>query len=168
MTNVKSWCWKPAENGNGPDWLLLAKVDPSSVEALAQRAATTTLEGYTTCADTHEYCPSHQQNCVFHSFIDTANAETYLGNLAGKEKRNIWVYNLVQIHGDLIMLECGYGGRGNLYNQVETAFLLSLFSTPAISLQSWEVLAGGEGYDYATIQAGIDVDSFIAYVKQGS
>lgn len=133
MANVKPWCWQLAAKGNGPDWLLLAHVTPDSVAALAAALANTTLDGYTQCVDTP------------YTLMDSANAATYLSNLTGNHPRNIWVYNLVEIQGDLIKIESGYGGRGDVNSQVETDFLLHLFALPNITLQSWQVLAGGRG-----------------------
>jgi hypothetical protein len=152
MTKVKPWCWQPAENGNGPDWLLLAHVTPDSVAALAQAVASTALEGYSRCADTP------------YTLIDNANAAAYLSNLTGKKPHNIWVYNFVEIQANLIKVESGYGGRGDANNQLETDFLLHLFALPNITLQSWQVLAGGEGYDYVVSAAGTDAGSFMAYL----
>lgn len=153
MTKVKPWCWQLAANGNGPDWLLLAHVTPDSVAALAAALANTTLDGYRPCADTP------------YTLMDSANAVIYLGNLTGNEPRNIWVYNFVEIQGDLIKIESGYGGRGSVNSQVETDFLLHLFALPNITLQSWQVLAGGEGYDYVVSAAGTDAGSFMAYLS---
>ena len=153
MTKVKPWCWQVAANGNGPDWLLLAHVTPDSVAAMAAPLANTTLDGYRQCADTP------------YTLMDSPNAVTYLGNLAGNEPRNIWVYNLVEIQGDSIKVESGYGGRGDVNNQAETDFLLHLFALPNITLQSWQVLAGGEGYDYVVSAAGTDAGSFMAYLS---
>ena len=149
MTKVKPWCWQPAANGNGPDWLLLAHVTPDSVAALAAALTNTTLDGYSLCA---------------HTLIDNTNAAAYLGNLTGNKPRNIWVYNFIEIQVDLIKVESGYGGRGDVNNQVETDFLLHLFALPNITLQSWQVLAGGEGYDYVVSAAGTDAGSFRAYL----
>jgi hypothetical protein len=56
------------------------------------------------------------------------------------------------------------GGRGDTYHQTETAFLLHLFNTPGITLDAWQVLAGGDGYDYALIHEGTGVESFAAYL----
>ena len=155
MTKVKPWCWQLAANGNGPDWLLLAHVTPDSVAAMAQAVANTALDGYNLCDDTP------------YTLMDSANAVTYLGNLTGNHPRNIWVYNLVEIQGDTIKIESGYGGRGDANNQVETDFLLHLFALPNITLQSWQVLAGGEGYDYVVSAAGTDAGSFMAYLSPG-
>lgn len=153
MTKVKPWCWQVAANGSGPDWLLLAHVTPDSVAALAQVLVNTTLDGYSLCADTP------------YTLMDSTNADAYLGNLTGKDPRNIWVYNLVEIQGDLIKIERGYGGRGDANNQVETDFLLHLFALPNITLQSWQVLAGGEGYDYVVSAMGMDAGSFMTYLS---
>ena len=153
MTKVKPWCWQLAAKGNGPDWLLLAHVTPDSVAALAAALANTTLDGYSQCADTP------------YTLMDSTNADAYLGNLTGKNSRNIWVYNLVEIQSDLIKIESGYGGRGSVNSQVETDFLLHLFALPNITLQSWQVLAGGEGYDYVVSAAGTDAGSFMAYLS---
>jgi hypothetical protein len=164
MTAMKPWCWQAAQDAKGPDWLLLAKATPSSEQALAQAAAAASIDGYTAFANSAEYCPTHQQTCSFHTFIDTTNAEAYQANLSAKEPRNIWIYNLIQIHRDQVMLEAGYGGRGETYNQAETEFLLRLFNTPGITLEAWQVFAGGNGYDHNLIQEGAGVDSFLAYL----
>lgn len=153
MTKVKPWCWQLAAHGNGPDWLLLAHVTPDSVVALAQVLARTTLDGYS------------QRDDSIYTLMDSTNADAYLGNLTGKDPRNIWVYNLVEIQGDLIKIESGYGGRGSVNSQVETDFLLHLFALPNITLQAWQVLAGGEGYDYVVSAAGTDAGSFMAYLS---
>jgi hypothetical protein len=162
MTDHKPWCWEVGQSG--PDWFFMANVAPQSAAALAQIAAGAAPRGYTYCARPEEHCQQHQQLCSYHTFIDTSNAEAYANNLAGQAKKNLWIYNLIEVHGDAIKIECGYGGRGEQHSRAETAFLLHLFSAPGVTLRDWKVVAGGEGYDYKTIREGVGLDDFRSYI----
>lgn len=164
MTQLKPWCWQVAQDGKGPDWLFIAHVTPESTQALAAATADFNLTGYSLIPNVHDYCPTHQQFCHSFTLIDSSNADTYQRNLTTTEAHNIWIYNLLQIHGNSLTLEAGYGGRGTPYDQLETAWLLQLFRTSGIQLQTWQVMAGGNGYDYVVVQAGTYVDSFINYL----
>ncbi len=163
MTELLPWCWN-LEGGNGPDLMLNAQVTPSSIQSLAEVVANTTLPGYSSISDSSLDRQDHPQVHPNYRFIDKTNTETYLNNLTGKITQNIWIYNLVQIQGEHITIENGYGGRGDHYSRIETAFLVRLFTLPTITLQSWKVLAGGDGYSDGLIAAGTDVDSFLAHL----
>lgn len=165
MVERKVWCWEAAQAGYGPDWRFLAYITPGSEDKLDNIAAHTTLHGYTYYPIEGVYCQYHQQVCRCHSFIDTSNAQAYINNLKSSEQKNLWVYNTIEIHRDIIEIESGYGGRGIQNNNVETSFLLDIFTTPAIVLRHWEILTGGLGYDYRLLKEGSSVDTFRAYIK---
>jgi hypothetical protein len=162
MADHKLWCWEAAPHG--PDWLFLAQVDPASEEALAQLAADAALPGYSAIEGEPAFCSQHQQMCPEQTFIDIASAPVYADTIRGDHPRNIWVYNTIRIHRGSIAVECGYGGRGEEYNDVETSFLLNVLAAPGITLQSWSVLAGGNGYDYTTLHEGEGIDELNAYL----
>lgn len=164
MVEPKLWCWEAAQAGRGPDWRLFALVAPESAGDLAQIASRATLPGYTYCGVESTYCQHHQQICQSHSFIDTANAEAYGSNLRGGKQTNLWIYNAVQIHSTVIEIESGYAGRGAGHSRVETAFIVDIVTRPAITLQRWSVLAGGDGYAHQVIREGVGVASFMAYI----
>ncbi len=164
MADTKLWCWELAERGSGPDWLLTAEFDRASETILAQIA--TAPPGYAACDEAEADCAPHHGRCAIRSFIDASNADDYLANLSGGAARNIWVYNLIQIHRDLLTIACGYGGRGDDYNRAETALLLHLLADPGIALRSWQVLAGGDGYDFQSVAAGADTASLSAYLAR--
>ncbi|MEI7771612.1 MAG: hypothetical protein WCI67_16590 [Chloroflexales bacterium] len=162
MADHKPWCWEVGQSG--PDWFFIACVAPGSERALAQIAVDAPLKGFTYCARADEHCRQHQRVCSYHTFIDARNATAYINNIEGRAKRNIWIYNTVEVHGDTIKIECGYGGRGDDYHRVETTWLLAVFATPGVTLRDWKVVAGGEGYDDKTIRAGVGLDDFRSYI----
>ena len=162
MREWKVWCWQMAQSG--PDWIFTATVAPESAAALDQIATATTLPGYTACTIDAEYCQIHQQVCQYHTCIDTSNVEAYTSAITSEETPNIWVYNRVRIHRGSVEIDCGYGGRGYRYNQIETSFLLRVFSALQISLASWNILAGGQGYATSVLQAGTGLGSLSLYL----
>lgn len=166
MPPLRPWCWEPLACGGGPDWLFVAEVTSSRADALARAARAHALPGFTRCPTTHAYCPTHQRSCAFHACIDTPNADAYRANRAAARPRNIWIYDHVQVHATMVEVTCGYGGRGAAYHDVETAFLRDLLSAEAISLRSWKVLAGGEGYEFRTLREGTDIASLLAYLSR--
>lgn len=163
MTDHKPWCWEVAPSG--PDWIFIAHVSPASAADLAQAAAAVVPQGYTFCPRDAAPCRYHQQVCSYVTFVDTSNLEAYRMNLRGDAtQKNIWIYNIIEVHRDVIEIECGYGGRGEEYNRAETAWLLAVLTTPGIVLRDWKVVAGGEGYDYKTIREGSGIDDLRRYI----
>jgi hypothetical protein len=154
MADHRLWCWDLAQSRAGPDWLLIAHVAAEHAGALADLASRADLEGFAPCDDGDG-----------HTFIDASNRAAYAGNLAGGAQQNIWVYNLVRVYGDTIEVECGYGGRGESLNRAETAFLLDILAAPTITLRSWRVLAGGNGYDFRALREGDSGESLRAYLS---
>lgn len=165
MLQFKPWCWELLADGHGPDWFFLSEVTPSSSDAIARVISTLSLSGFTSYPQVKQYCTIHQQVCVSHAFIDTSNASMYRANLSGTEQRNIWVYDLLQFHSNVLEIECGYGGRGATYHESETAVLMELLSLADVTLLSWKVQAGGNGYDYRTIREGRDIGSLTGYLS---
>lgn len=161
-TQRKLWCWEAIQGNYGPDWLFIAQVEPESEAELAHIAADVRMADYTFYTRPAEYCAAHQQLCSYQTFIDKASA-AYLYNGSGREPRNSWIYNSIRIHRDTLEVECGYGGRGDLYNFHETAFLLMVFSLPHITWRTWRVLVGGGGYDYTLLREGRNQDDLRAY-----
>lgn len=158
MAEIKPWCWQAAQDAKGPDWLLLAHVTAGSIPALVEASANLQLDGYTGLIEPHDH------GCAAYTLIDNSNAAVYQNNLRGSEQHNIWIYNLIQVYHDTVMVEAGYGGRGDAYARLETGLLVHLFVNPGITLQRWQVLAGGNGYDYSLLQGGTDAGSFLAYL----
>jgi hypothetical protein len=143
---------------------MLAQVAPESAGDLAEIASHAALPGYTSCGVAAAPCQYHRRICQSQVFIDAANAAAYGSNLRGGTQSNLWIYNVVQIHSNLIAIESGYGGRGAAHSRVETAFLLDIVGRPAITLQHWSIRAGGDGYDYRVIQEGAGLDALRAYI----
>jgi hypothetical protein len=167
MADRKPWCWEASRSGQGPNWLFIAQVDAASEAALAQLTATAALPGYSLVESGPAYCEQHQAVCGRQVFIDTANARAYADNLrADKSQKNIWIYNTIEIHRGSIAIECGYGGRGEAYNEAESSFLLDLLASPEITLQSWSVMAGGDGYDYTTLRRGESLEQLKSYLLE--
>jgi hypothetical protein len=140
----------------GPDWLFIAQVRPECAGDLAAIAARAAPAGFVPCADGDDAI----------TFIDADNLAAYTRNLTGERPQNIWIYNMVQVRGDTVTVECGYGGRGAALNHAETAFLLDLLAAPEIALCSWRVLAGGNGYDYTALREGADAAGLRDYLSQ--
>ncbi len=164
MADYKVWCWEAAQHGAGPDWLFIAHVISASEPALAALALNTTLHEYVAFNEEVAHCSAHQQPCRQRTFVDESSSSVYAENLQGTHKQNIWVYNIVQIHRDTLEVLCGYGGRGEAYNQIETTFLLNALATPGLTLYDWCVIVGGEGYEYKMLREGTDVASLRAYL----
>ena len=161
---IKTWCWQADTMGKGPDWLMLVRVHPDNIPALAELALNTQLQGFQQLITTETGTDGLPTGTVYH-FIDVTNAQTYQNNLSSSDLHNIWIYNLVQINQDTLLLEAGYAGRGQDYAQVETALLLAVLANPAIQVQTWEVLAGGNGYEFVPLCSGVDGVSLRNYLQ---
>ena len=157
MSNYKVWCWEAAQNKRGPDWGFVARVTLESQEELERLATETTLDQYTYYVEEKD-CDHHRQRCRHHVFVDTSSQNAY------RSKRNMWVYNLVQIHAGVIEIECGYGGRGKKHNHIETSFLLKTLASAKITLGSWKVVVGGNFYDFETLSEGVNLSDLKNYL----
>ena len=155
MTTIKPWCWQASQAQAGPDWVLQLQFTEASRFALQQVAKQLELSGFSRI---------HKPNATSHEWIDDSNAATYQANVDGTHAQNIWIYNHIQIQDLNLSFEAGYTGRGETYAQIETAFLLELLKHPVLQLAQWQVLAGGNGYDYITLQSGYDSRSLLAYL----
>ena len=155
MTTIKPWCWQANQAQAGPDWVLQLQFTEASRFALQQVAKQLVLSGFSRI---------HKPNATSYEWIDDSNAATYQANVDGTHKQNIWIYNHIQIQDLNLSFEAGYTGRGEAYSQVETALLLELLKHPLLQLAQWQVLAGGNGYDYITLQSGHDPRSLLAYL----
>lgn len=164
MTAMLSWCWEAAQGNHGPDWRFLAVIAPEGIAELEQVAAQATPPEFSPCGLEETYCPYHQRTCLVHTFIDTHGVAAYRRNQEPGHSANIWIYNSIQIHRDIILIESGYGGRGAAVSDAETRLLVSTLSRPTIALQHWEVLVGGNGYPYQTLHAGTGLDALLAYL----
>jgi hypothetical protein len=157
MTTIKPWCWQASQAQAGPDWLLQLQFTAASHFVLQQIARQLVLTGFTRVKSS---------NPASYEWIDDSNAAAYQANLDGTPVQNIWIYNHIQIQESSVSFEAGYAGRGNAYAQVETAFLLELLKHPMLQLEQWQVLAGGNGYDYITLQSEQSQTRLLAYLTQ--
>ncbi|NTV99820.1 MAG: hypothetical protein HGA19_00775 [Oscillochloris sp.] len=164
MGNLPLWCWEAAQLKSGPDWFFIAQVIPACASALTALVVQSTPAGFSPCFTANEYCTYHEQVCSYDTFIDTSNLETYTNNLTDQAAQNIWVYNLIRTHRDMLEFISGYGGRGEITSCAETALLHALLDAPQITLHRWEVYAGGDGYAYRTLRNGTDTASLRAYL----
>ena len=155
MTTIKPWCWQASQAQAGPDWVLQLQFTEASRFALQQVAKQLVLSGFSQI---------HKPNATSYEWIDDSNVAAYQANIDGTQTQNIWIYNHIQIQDLSLSVEAGYTGRGEAYSQVETALLLELLKHPLLQLTQWQVLAGGNGYDYMTLQSGHDPRSLLAYL----
>ena len=155
MSVHKLWCWEAIDHG--PDWIFWAHVTPESIKALGHFAKLSTLQDYSYCTE-KKFCHHHQQTCQHHIFIDSSNFDNF------RSQKNLWIFNMVHIHKDIIEIECGYGGRGEPYNRIETSLLLDIFTSQQITLHYWKVIIGGNFYDYKTLREGNDLKSLTDYL----
>lgn len=156
MSVQKLWCWEITQQG--PDWSFWAQVTPRSTEALMQFVKRSTLQGYVYCPE-EKFCQHHQQVCQHHLFIDSSNFDDF------RSQKNLWIFNSVDVHKDIVEITCGYGGRGETYNRIETSLLLDIFASPRITLSSWKIMTGGNFYDYKIAREGKNVKSLKDYLK---
>jgi hypothetical protein len=167
MADLRIWSWELEQRRSGPDWLFVAQVSRESEAALERAAAEAAPAGFVALGAVGESCALHGQVCAALTFVDEGSADAYRRNVAGGEQRNIWVYDMVRVHRGCVVVERGYGGRGQGCGEAETALLVQLFATAGVVLESWEVLAGGNGYDYVLVRQGGGLDSLRAYLGDG-
>jgi hypothetical protein len=156
MTTIKPWCWQAQQLNKGPDWLLQLQFNEASAEALQPIAEHLQLAGFSRI---------HKPNATTYEWIDDSNAAIYQANLDGTSSQNIWIYNHIQIQATTVSFEAGYGGRGEAYAQIETNFLLALLKHPHLQLEQWQVLAGGNGYEFITLQKAQTKTSLLTYLS---
>ncbi len=155
MSVHKLWCWEAIDHG--PDWVFWAQVTPESIKALENFANRSTLQDYSYYIE-KELCHHHQQTCQNHIFIDTSNFDDF------RSEKNLLIFNVIRIHKDTIEIVCGYGGRGETYNRIETSLLLDIFNSSQITLHYWKVIVGGNFYEYKTLHEGRDLRSLTGYL----
>ncbi|MDZ4720027.1 MAG: hypothetical protein SH847_16370 [Roseiflexaceae bacterium] len=159
----KYWCWELQQHGYGPDWRFCASIHPVGpllFEHLAQQYIPQELFHY---SEDDMYCADHQQLCHQHVYIDDHSFQK-LEHMKEKQE-NIWIYHQISIHQNLLMIERGYAGWQDPYNQAETMLLLDLFARPEIELEQWRIIAYGDGYESKIVRVGTslaDLQSYLA------
>ena len=155
MKAIKPWCWQASQAQAGPDWILQLQFTEASRFALQQVAKQLVLSGFSQI---------HKPNATSYEWIDDSNVAAYQANIDGTQAQNIWIYNHIQIQATTVSFEAGYGGRGEAYAQIETDFLLDLLKHPHLQLTQWQVLAGGNGYEFITLQKAQTKNSLLTYL----
>ena len=155
MKVIKPWCWQASQAQAGPDWVLQLQFTEASRFALQQVAKQLVLSGFSQI---------HKPNATSYEWIDDSNVAAYQANIDGTQAQNIWIYNHIQIQDLSLSVEAGYTGRGEAYSQVETALLLELLKHPLLQLTQWQVLAGGNGYEFITLQKAQTKTSLLTYL----
>ena len=159
---TKSWCWELQQHGYGPDWRFCAAIQPVRpllLEHLAQKHAPPTAFQHT---EEDRYCYEHGQICHQHVYIDDASFQKL--EYMQETRKNIWIYNQITIHQNMMMIERGYAGWQDPYNQLETAFLLNIFSSPDVILEQWSIIAYGDGYQSKIVRAGTGYSDLQSYL----
>jgi hypothetical protein len=110
------------------------------------------------------YCYDHHQICYQHVYIDNHTFQKI--EQMTERRENIWIYNQITIHQDLLVIERGYAGWQDPYNELETAWLLAIVSSPEVKLEQWNILGYGDGYDSKIARSGTglaDLQSYLGY-----
>ncbi|KAB8145782.1 hypothetical protein F8S13_01495 [Chloroflexia bacterium SDU3-3] len=157
MTTARPWYWELSQRGSGPDWHLLATFAPLGAAALADAARRMERMGYTRV-------PAVARNESLITLIDSAHAAQYIENTKeGAAQRNILIYRLIEIDHTHIHATYAYGWAEE--GDALSAVMLDLRAIPGTALDSWQVQAGGEGYDYITVRRGVGWQSFTSYLE---
>lgn len=164
MDISKLWCWELAAQAAGPDWLCRLIWAHSSSSELLKIIGQQQLPGFM-LLNYQGACTLHQGICEYHTFIDGDNHSAFAQNVAGGEARNLWLYNTISLHQNVLEIEHGYGGREDNYARTETSFLLGLLAQPKLGLQHWGIYAGGQGYPWLALREGSNADELERYIN---
>jgi hypothetical protein len=162
---IKHWCWELQQYGYGPDWRLNAAIQPSQpsqpllLEQIAHKHMPSAVFHY---SEDDLYCYEHQRVCRQQTYIDNYTFQKI--EQMTEQRENIWIYNQITIHQDLLVIERGYAGWPDPYNEIETAWLLAIVSSPEVELEQWSILGYGDGYDSKIARVGRGLADLQSYL----
>jgi hypothetical protein len=162
---LRDWFWQLATAGQGPDWFFGATFAPADATSLALRVHHQRLPGFVYQRIADGPCRIHTQPHAYDLYADAHNAAALANNIAGQEASNIWVYHVIEVCGPQLAIERGYGGYPDSHGATETNLLRALAQAPELTLVSWEVGYGGQGYPAGQIAAGATAAELLAYLE---
>ena len=146
----------------GPDFIFQAAFLPTN--ALADAVRSFDFQHFSHYALQDQYCRQHSQTCSYDIYVDRQNAERLIGNIEGRHTVNIWVYHSIEVCGESLSIERGYGGYGDPFASEERALLRWLIDQPQLELQTWQALTGGDGYAYTELARGSSAAELLDYL----
>ena len=99
-------------------------------------------------------------------FIDTYHYEQFIQLATGnKETPNLWNFACILFEANQIQIRRGYGFGEDIHLNIEVNLLRSLLEHPELQILSWEISAGGAGYDFTTIAKGNSKSDLQTYLE---
>lgn len=161
--SIKTWCWEIKLKGGGPDYFAELEFDKSFPGKLEEKVRGFNLEGYSYIRVTPELFPLYEKKRSYDLYINDSNLTAFLNNIRRIELTNIWFYSMVEVEENKLLIEKGYGGRDD-YKGVDTKLLRYLVNESDLSLKSWSIYAGGQGYNHQPFAQGNTPDTLLAYL----
>ena len=157
---MKPWTFEI--NGAGPDWYFDISLDqPAQVLIPSQL-----LAGYRHYQAVDTIGLITKKIGCHAWFIDTYHYEQFV-QIATKneETPNLWNFACILFEGHQIQIRRGYGFGDETHLNTEMNVLRSPFKHPDLQITSWEISAGGMGYDFVTIAKGNNKLDLKAYLE---
>lgn len=162
---LRDWFWQLAAAAQGPDWLFTATFAPADTTRLALSVRQHPPPGFVYHRVASSACHLHPQPHAYDCYVDAHNADALIANLAGQPARNLWVYHTIEVCGPHVSIERGYGGYPGAHGPAETSVIWMLAQAPDLSLATWEIAYGGQGYQGGQLAQGTSATSLCAYLK---
>ena len=157
----RDWFWQLATAGQGPDFLCFVEFAPADAARLAALVHAQPLPGFGYQRLSAAPCLSHGQR---HSHDHYGDAP--LATAADDPPHNRWIYHAIEVCGHALTIARGYGGYPGAHGQTETALLLRLAQEPGLTLGTWRVAYGGDGYAGGTLAGSTGGAALAAYLAE--
>lgn len=138
----------------GPDLAFFVAFAPPNAADLARAVRQFDFQHFAYYAMTAQFCRRHGQRCSYDLYVDTRNYQQMVENIEERSTVNLWVYHAIEVCHASLSIERGNGGYGDPYAAEERALVRWLLGLPQLDLQTWQVVAGGDGYDHVELASG--------------
>ncbi len=161
---LKDWFWQLEAAHQGPDWFFAASFAPECAGQLERLVGEQPPPGFAHLRVANGPCQLHGHITSYDVYVDERNYATLAANYAGQATRNIWIYHTVELCGADLRVERGYGGYPGAHAAAETELIARLARDPALTLLSWQVGYGGQGYPPGLAASGNSAAALLAYL----
>lgn len=149
---------------SGPDLAFFVAFAPTNAADLARAVQQFSFSHFAHYWMTEQFCRRHGQRCSYDLYIDTRNYQHMVENIEERSTVNLWVYHAIEVCQASLSIERGYDGYGDPYAAEERALVRWLLGLPQLELQTWQVVAGGDGYDYSELASGSSGTDLLVYL----
>ena len=104
----------------------------------------------------------------YDAYAEASRAADVFAHLPGGARDPLWVYRVVTAGDSRVRFEDGYMGGPAATVVEESRWAVVLVRHPDLTLVSWVVRSGGQGYETTTIAEGRDGRTLLAHLERSS